>query len=554
MSSQKIVGEQSPARLCRHSTENTLESIRTNLFIDEYDRDMPAKKPRTCEFTGVESGDLDVSKLEELYPELKKKTQRANPQLNIFVKGMVIFLAAHKRTPKLMQREVDEWYDFFEDLKKEFQKKKWKTKFSDDLKDGNKAFRSPQKEAQFGGRVKLFEFLGSKLFGADSFHEVVAFFLLYYGNQFTEKVKKFRENIDLGKEPPQLSCEDAMEIHFEAKGSYTQLLKFFSAVKTKLPERTLGIPNAKDIVSFKRGLKNPTIKVFTNTTGKTIGRVCDLLEVIKFQFSNKEVVRNCNWFLAGGNVPKAILINHTDGARQSLVVELVSCLLRLLNLTDVTRNPAAQIILALEQSHESTELFDLMFTACGLNEALEYLKTNGVDVICIGVACELCARGIPKEEKKGLDGKAAFFHTILFLMLYVWDRKAHNRKLGLRDTYCQNCHAALGKESYRDIRKSKGRRCKATIQDYIEADKSYREHIEKYRKKKSHCQAESIHEVDRDSFKASQEYLSYQKTVGPQFSGFCIDRISPLECHLTGTLHAEIHVAEFYIELALILA
>jgi hypothetical protein len=117
-------------------------------------------------------------------------------------------------------------------LKKEFQKKKWKTKFSDDLKDGNKAFRSPQKEAQFGGRVKLFEFLGSKLFGADSFHEVVAFFLLYYGNQFTEKVKKFRENIDLGKEPPQLSCEDAMAIHFEAKGSYTQLLKFFSAIKT----------------------------------------------------------------------------------------------------------------------------------------------------------------------------------------------------------------------------------------------------------------------------------------------------------------------------------
>jgi hypothetical protein len=108
MSSQKIGGEQSPARLCRHSTENRLESIRTNLFIDEYDRDTPAKKPRTCEFTGVESGDLDVSKLEELYPELKKKTQRANPQLNIFVEGMVIFLAAHKRTPKLMQREVDE--------------------------------------------------------------------------------------------------------------------------------------------------------------------------------------------------------------------------------------------------------------------------------------------------------------------------------------------------------------------------------------------------------------------------------------------------------------
>ena len=151
---------------------------------------------------------------------------------------------------------------FFEDLKKEFQKKKWKTKFSDDLKDGNKAFRSPQKEAQFGGRVKLFEFLGSKLFGADSFHEVVAFFLLYYGNQFTEKVKKFRENIDLGKEPPQLSCEDAMEIHFEAKGSYTQLLKFFSAIKTKLPERTFGIPNCKRYCIFQKGPKESNDKGF----------------------------------------------------------------------------------------------------------------------------------------------------------------------------------------------------------------------------------------------------------------------------------------------------
>ena len=85
MSSQ-IVVEQSPARLCQHSTENTLESIRTNLFTDEYDRETPAKMPRTCKHPKVESVDLELSKLEELYPELKKKAQRANPQLNIFIK------------------------------------------------------------------------------------------------------------------------------------------------------------------------------------------------------------------------------------------------------------------------------------------------------------------------------------------------------------------------------------------------------------------------------------------------------------------------------------
>ena len=44
--------------------------------------------------------------------ELKKKSQRANQECNIFVKVMGNYLAAHKITSKLMQREVDEWYGF----------------------------------------------------------------------------------------------------------------------------------------------------------------------------------------------------------------------------------------------------------------------------------------------------------------------------------------------------------------------------------------------------------------------------------------------------------
>ena len=139
----------------------------------------------------------------------------------------------------------------------------------------------------------------------------------------------------------QLSCEDVIEVHFEAKGSYTQLSKFLSATKRKIPKSKFSFPSTTELNIYKRGLKVPTIKQFTNTTGKTIGRVCDFKEVLKFLFSNKDVVQNCNWFLSSPIIPRAILINHTDGARQSLVIELVSTLLRLLNNEDVSRNPAA---------------------------------------------------------------------------------------------------------------------------------------------------------------------------------------------------------------------
>ena len=178
-------------------------------------------------------------------------------------------------------------------------------------------------------------------------------------------VQQFRGEIFEDK--MELSCEDtiAMEIHFEAKGSYTQELKLLSAVKQKLLKGTFGFPAVNDLVNYKRGLKlpRPGLKVFQNTSGKTIGRVCDFMELVRFLFENKDIVKHCNWFMSSPTIaiPRAIMVNHTNGARQSLTIELVSCI-RILRLLKVSRNPAAQLILAIEQSHESTELFDLIFT------------------------------------------------------------------------------------------------------------------------------------------------------------------------------------------------
>ena len=201
-----------------------------------------------------------------------------------------------------------------------------------------------------------------------------------------------------------LSCTDSINIHFEEKGSYTQQYSFFSAIKRKLPKNTFHFPSSEDVVAYKRQLKLPQKKIFTNPSGKTIGRVVDFMELLRFQFSTKEIVRNCDWFLSDNEVPQAVILNHTDGAKQSLVVELVSCLLRLLNLGDVARNPASLLILFLEQSHESTELFDSIFNVCDINQALKELEKTGIDVICVGIDCELCRRNIPRERKKGIAG------------------------------------------------------------------------------------------------------------------------------------------------------
>jgi hypothetical protein len=92
------------------------------------------------------------------------------------------------------------------------------------------------------------------------------------------------------------------------------------------------------------------------------------------------------------------------------------------------------------------------------------------------------------------------------------------------------------------------------IEDYINADKLYRKHLENYRKKLHRCQPASIHQVDREAFKTSGDYLLYQKEAGEQYSGFCVDQVTPLDCHITGTMHAEIHFAEFLVEFGFVLA
>ena len=136
---------------------------------------------------------------------------------------------------------------------------------------------------------------------------------------------------------------------------------------------------------------------------------------MRFFFENKDIVKHCNWFMSSPTIPRAIMVNLTDGARQSLTIaniELVSCILRLLNNEEVSRSPKVQLILALEQSHESTELFDLILEHCNINEALQLLEKHGVDVICIGdESCTLCAKEFKKRKKCVYPCLKAFFHA-----------------------------------------------------------------------------------------------------------------------------------------------
>jgi hypothetical protein len=99
----------------------------------------------------------------------------------------------------------------------------------------------------------------------------------------------------------------------------------------------------------------PMLQVFMSPMDHTIWLVCNFKEL------------HYDWFMSSDIIPKAIVVNHTDGSRQSLVMELVSSLLRLINLEEVARNPSADT--CLEQSHDSTEFFDLLFHDCGIKEA-----------------------------------------------------------------------------------------------------------------------------------------------------------------------------------------
>ena len=88
---------------------------------------------------------------------------------------MVIYTARDKRTPKKKQEEVNEWIGFFVKLVNEFQKKRYfQTEKSEKLRSGSK-------EQTYGCRMELVNFLGKKLFDAESFAEVVALFVNYHG-------------------------------------------------------------------------------------------------------------------------------------------------------------------------------------------------------------------------------------------------------------------------------------------------------------------------------------------------------------------------------------
>jgi hypothetical protein len=251
---------------------------------------------------------------------------------------MVIYTARDKRTPKKKQEEVNEWIGFFVKLVNEFQTKRYfRTEKSEKLRSGSK-------EKTYGCRMELFNFLGGKLFGAESFAEVVALFVNYHGSSFLDEVNAINAKVGVNavkdnSQTPKISCADTLDVHYEARGSYSQQFAMFAAVKRKFPKGTLDFPTNAELVLHKRSLKVPSMKKFTNADGKTIGRVCNFMDLIKFQFGNKDIVRHCDFFIADAQVPKAVVLNHTDGARQSVVIELVSVLLRFPNLKDIARNP-----------------------------------------------------------------------------------------------------------------------------------------------------------------------------------------------------------------------
>ena len=149
--------------------------------------------------------------------------------------------------------------------------------------------------------MELFNFLGIKLFGAESFGEVVA-------TNTKVGVNAVKDNSQTLK----ISCADTLDVHYEARGSYSQQFAMFAAVKRKFPKGTLDFPTKAELVLHKRSLKVPSMKKFTNTDGKTIGRVCNFMDLNKFQFGNKDIVRHCDFFIADAQVPKAVILNHTD--------------------------------------------------------------------------------------------------------------------------------------------------------------------------------------------------------------------------------------------------
>ena len=528
----------SPRRIGRHLGVERRDRcpLRTNLFVNSPSHVVIDDTPNF----GAD-GEPDVLMNDQ---NVEKDNGPISTEVRCIVENLVIHKARDKRTPL---EHIKEWAGFISDLREELKSKRQKNNFKEVVK-----LRRSQKET-YKRRVGLLEFLGNKLFGSETLDQIVSFLFCYMGKPFKDAVSKNHRDLQLdGIGELKISPEEALAIHFESKVSYTQQFNLFASLKRKLPKDAIDFPTKGEVVAYKRQLLVPPIKKFRNLEGKEIGRVSLLSDVLQYEFSNKDVVKNCNFFISDANIPKVLICNHTDGARQSLSVELVSILLRIINLNEVSRNPFSQLILALEQSHESGALFDLLFKACEINEGLEHLYKHGLDVVCLEESCTLCTKEIPRFKKPQPDGKSAWYHTVSFVLFYVWDRKAHNRKLGLRDGYCQNCHAALGKESYKNC--FEPTRKSATLTDYIAADEQFRNSLEDFRQTKKRAMPDSIHHIDFDEFKESSEYMKYEEKVGRQYFGFCVDKHTPLEYHITGTLHSEIHFAEFLMELGYILA
>ena len=77
--------------------------------------------------------------------------------------------------------------------------------------------RSGSKEKTYGCRMELFSFLGEKLFGAESFAEVVALFVNYqdHGSSILNKVNAINAKVGVNavkdnSQTPKISCADTL--------------------------------------------------------------------------------------------------------------------------------------------------------------------------------------------------------------------------------------------------------------------------------------------------------------------------------------------------------
>ena len=67
-------------------------------------------------------------------------------------------------------------------------------------------------------------------------------------------------------------------------------------------------------------------------------------------------------------------------------------------------------------------------------------------------------------------------------MWNTWDIKCLDKKLSKKTGYCLKCDGAIRVESYQDlVNKATVKPVFTTLEDYINADKIYTQHVEAYR-------------------------------------------------------------------------